>query len=607
MDKNTIWAIVLSTLVIIASYLLLPRFFPGLNMMGSGRQNVQNQTEQTESTEPQELDLSGIEENAAVFADADEAADETDADQPALIEEKYTIRTDKIEVVFTNKGGDIISYKLLDHKDMDTNDFVQISDNINSKNRTCAIAFGGSDAKIVDEIFNTETDGKSITFTKTMNVSGKKTTLRKVYTFMDGEYVFKLDVLVHTADSNGLDFGGTAYTIRTSPQIGPHYDPKKNRYERREFIAYNGQKYKKIMLSNGQFKEYDKDFIWSGIAGKYFVELMIPSAPEKIRTAYYSSNVEVNNYANAQAFNERSAFTGSDISDTYYMYFGPRNDKDLKRYNVAENNGWNLGGKKITQALQTSGWLNWLEKILKFVLELLNKLIHNWGVSIIIMTIILKVIMFPISKKQSLSSLKMQDLQPKLKALQDKYKNDQQKLQQETSKLYQQAGYNPASGCLPMLFQFLVLFAMYNLFNNYFEFRGAMFIPGWIPDLSTGDVVKTFNFNIPLIGNQLRLLPVIYVATQLLSGKITQYGQTTAPGQSQATMKFMMYGMPLMFFFMFYNAPAGLLLYWLTSNVLQIFQQLIINKMMKEKRAEKEGGFKTKEQKVIPPKAKGKK
>ena len=214
--------------------------------------------------------------------------------------------------------------------------------------------------------------------------------------------------------------------------------------------------------------------------------------------------------------------------------------------------------------------------------------------------------MFPISKKQSMSSLKMQDLQPKLKAIQDKYKNDQQKLQQETSKLYQQAGYNPASGCLPMVFQFLVLFAMYNLFNNYFEFRGAMFIPGWIPDLSTGDVVKTFNFNIPLIGNQLRLLPVIYVATQLLSGKITQYGQSAAPGQSQATMKFMMYGMPLMFFFMFYNAPAGLLLYWLTSNVLQIFQQLIINKMMREKRAEKEAGA-AKVQKNLPPKAKGKK
>ena len=607
MDKNTIWAIVLSTLVIIASYLILPKFFPGLNP-AMGRQAAQTQTEEnTELSEPQELDLSAMEENAAVFAEADDAENEASEDesQPALVEQQYTIKTDKVEVVFTNKGGDIISYKLLDHKDMDTDDFVQLSDNVSSKNRTLSLAFGKSDAKIVDEIFNTEVNDKSITFTKTMNVSGKKTTLRKVYTFMDGEYVFKLDVLVHTADSTGLDIGGTAYTIRTSPQIGPHYDPKQNRYERREFIAYNGQKYKKIMLSSGQFKEYDKDFIWNGIAGKYFVELMIPSAPEKIRTAYYSSNVEVNNYANAQAMMERNAFSGSDISDTYYMYFGPRNDKDLKRYNIAENNGWNLGGKKVSQALQTSGWLNWLEKILKFVLELLNKLIHNWGVSIIIMTIILKVIMFPISKKQSLSSLKMQELQPKMKAIQEKYKNDQQKLQQETSKLYQQAGYNPASGCLPMVFQFLVLFAMYNLFNNYFEFRGAMFIPGWIPDLSTGDIVKTFNFNIPLLGNQLRILPVIYVATQLLSGKITQYGQTNAPGQSQATMKFMMYGMPLMFFFLFYNAPSGLLLYWLTSNVLQIFQQLIINKMMKEKRAEKDAGA-AKVQKTLPPKGKRK-
>ena len=610
MDKNTIWAIVLSTLVIIASYLILPKFFPGLNP-AFGRQAAQVQTEQADDAEPQELDLSGMEDNAAVFADADLEEDEAEAsenEQLALIEQKYTIRTDKVEAIFTNKGGDIISYKLLDHKDMDTNDFVQLSDNINNKNRTCAIAFGGADAKIIDEIFNTEITDKTITFTKTMNVSGKKTTLRKVYTFMDGEYVFKLDVLIHTADTTGLDIGGTSYTIRTSPQIGPHYDPKQNRYERREFIAYNGQKYKKIMLSNGQFKDYGKDFIWSGIAGKYFVELVIPAEAEKISGVHYSSNVEVNNYANAQALIGRTAFTGSDIADTYYLYVGPRNDKDLKRYNIAENNGWNLGGKKVSQALQTSGWLNWLEKILKVVLEFLNKLVHNWGVSIIIMTILLKVIMFPLSKKQSLGSLKMQELQPKMKALQEKYKNDQQKLQQETSKLYQQAGYNPASGCLPMLFQFLVLFAMYNLFNNYFEFRGAMFIPHWIPDLSTGDVVKTFNFNIPLLGNQLRLLPVIYVATQLLSGKITQYGQTAAPGQSQTTMKFMMYGMPLMFFFMFYNAPSGLLLYWLTSNVLQIFQQLIINKMMKEKRAEKEnGGFTAKEQKTLPPKAKGKK
>ena len=155
-----------------------------------------------------------------------------------------------------------------------------------------------------------------------------------------------------------------------------------------------------------------------------------------------------------------------------------------------------------------------------------------------------------------------------------------------------------------MIFQFLIFISMYNLFNNYFEFRGALFIPKWIPDLSAGDSVYTLNFNIPLFGNQIRILPVIYLATQLLSGKITQLGQTAAPGQRQATLKCIQYGMPLLFFFMFYNAPSGLLLYWLTSNILQMVQQIFINKLMAEKKAEMAGGKTA--QKKLPPKAKRK-
>lgn len=599
MDKNTIWAIVLSTVVIIASYLLLPIIFPSM----APKMPVQNEEQIVE--EPTELTIDDTvisNESTLEVAEADEVEE---SNEPVLEEKKYVIKTNKAEVIFTNKGGDIISYKLLDHEDMDTKTGVQLADNISGWNRACAISLGKSNANIINDIFNVEQTDKSITFTKPVKINGKKVTLRKVYTFKDDENVFKLDVLIHTDDANGLNFDGTSYTIRTAPQIGPHYDPKKNRYENRQFVAYNGSKYKKVTLGGEQFKEYGKDFIWNGIAGKYFVELMIPSAPETVSTGYYSSKVEVGNYANAQAFIERRSFSGNDISDTYYMYYGPRSDKDLKKYNVSENNAWGLGGKKITECLQTSGWLNWLEKILKVVLELLNKVLHNWGVSIIVMTLILKIIMFPLSKKQSLGTLKMQELQPKLQVIQEKYKNDQQKLQQETQKIYQQAGYNPASGCLPMLFQFLILFAMYNLFNNYFEFRGAMFIPKWIPDLSSGDSVWSWNKNIPLItaftGNQLRILPIIYTATQLLSGKITQYGQTST-AQNQSTMKFMMYGMPIMFFFLFYSAPAGLLLYWLTSNILQIFQQIIINKMMADKKAETTG--KTTVQKKLPPKAK---
>ena len=575
MDKNTIWAISLSTLVIIGAFVIQPMLFPQNQQIVAENQTV-------EAAENASDEASSTPDSSMFDVNVLNAADEEQ------IEEKnFTVKTDKVEVIFTNRGGDILSYKLLDHNDVDTKDFVQLSDNISDYNRTLSLAMGSADSQILNETFNTEViDENTILFKRSFTYDGRKITLGKKYTFKPGEYLFRLDILLHCDDNLGLNRNGIAYTLRTSPQIGPHYDPKKNRYENRQFVTYNGTKYKRIILGNGQFKRYEKDTNWVGIAGKYFVELVIPNDTSTITDTWYSSKVETGNYANAQAFIERTAFNGSDMQDTYYMYFGPRNDKDLKRYNIAENNAWKFGGHKISDCVQSSGWLNWLEVILKFAMELLNKVIHNWGVTIIVLTIILKILLFPLSKNQSMGTLKMQAIQPKMQAIQEKYKNDQTRMQMEVQKLYKEAGYNPVSGCLPMLFQFLILFAMYNLFNNYFEFRGAMFIPNWIPDLSVGDSIKTLNFNIPALGNQIRILPVIYVISQLLFGKITQSFQPMGASQSQASMKMMMYGMPLFFFFIFYNAPAGLILYWTVSNIFSLFQQIIINKMMAEKRAE---------------------
>lgn len=573
----------MSTIVIFVSYFILPLIFPSLRPAVNVPADdvAEARTEQEilpEETQFDELEL-GI---------ADEIANEQIETVSKITEETFTVLTDKAEVILTNRGGDIISYKLLEHLDKDTGTGVQISDNVSEFNRTCALALGVAENSIVDELFEVEKiDDYTYFFKRNFNYNGKKFSLGKRYTFMPGEYVFKLDIFIHTDDKNGLDFDGASYTLRTSPQIGPHFNPKQNRYENRQYLAFNGSKTKKVILGSGQFKRYDKDFIWSGIAGKYFLELVIPSAADTISAGFYSSRLEVNDYANAQAMVERRAFTGSDIQDSYFMYFGPRNEKELKRYNVSEKNGWKISGYRLNQALQTYDWLKWLETILKFIMEMLYKVVHNWGVAIIIMTILLKIAMFPLSKKQSLGTLKMQELQPKMQAIQAKYKDEPQKMQMETQKLYQQAGYNPASGCLPMLFQFLILFAMYDLFNNYFEFRGAMFIPKWIPDLSSGDTVYTLGFNIPLLGNQIRILPVVYLASQLLFGKITQNGGMTAGnGQNGSSMKFMTYGMPIIFFFLFYNAPAGLILYWTISNFFQMGQQILINKMMAEKKAE---------------------
>ena len=613
MDKNTVWAIVLSTLVIVGSYFLLPKVFGTKTVDTTAQAQVEvtaeNAGENGQTNQAEVLaDTMFDEESQALIAQAEE----TDEEEAPVFEEKITINTGVAEVVFTTKGGDIISYKLLGHNDKETNDFVQLSDNISETNRTCALAIGGAENQIINEIFNYEKiDAYTILFKKNLAIKDAggnvhSYAIGKKYSFKPNEYMFKLDVMIHGKDAAGLNINGTSYTLRTSPQIGPRFNQKQNRYENRQFIAYNGKKAKKVMLSNNLVKKYDKDLIWGGIAGKYFMELVIPTDSFILASPTYSARVEKDDYANAQAFFERKGYSGTDISDSYYMYFGPRDEKHLKIYNSPDKNVWNFGGNadnKLTMALQSSGLFSWLEAILKWCLEMLHRVISNWGICIIVLTIILKILLFPISKKQSMSSIKMQELQPKLQAIQKKYANDTQKMQLETSKLYQEAGYNPAAGCLPMLFQFLIIIAMFNLFNNYFEFRGASFIPKWIPDLTEGDSVYTFKFNIPFLGNQLRLLPIIYVGTQILSSWINQKANP-AGGQNEKMMKFMMYGMPFMFFFIFYSAPAGLLLYWLTSNILQVFQQLIINKMMAKKREEAGIAQPERVQKTLPPKAK---
>ena len=571
MNKNTIIAIVLSTIVVLASLILQPMLFPNTANNVAESENVTEETSAVK-VEEEKKDLSLIVE------------DESDKN---VEEQFFEITTKNAQIVLTNRGGDMISYKLLNHIDVDTKDGIQMVDNVSKTNRACAVAFGDVNSPINNEIFNvTHKDENVYLFTKSISFkkedgSVSKVILGKRYTFDPESYVFKLDILIH-----GDDIENLVYTLRTSPQIGPHFDPKLNRYENRQFISFNGEKAKRQVISAKQFKSYNKDYLWNGIGGKYFVNLVVPLNPEKMDNSYYSTLInEENNYSNAQAICVRKPFS-EDVEDSYYMYYGPREEKALKIFNVAENNSWKLSGLKLNECLNSNGWLGWLETILKWFMEVINKFVHNWGVSIIIMTILIKLLMFPFTKKQSLGTLKMQEIQPKIQAIQAKYKDNQQKLQQEMAKIYKDNGYNPMSGCLPMLVQFLILFAMYNLFNNYFEFRGSSFIPHWIEDLSSGDSIYTLKFDIPFFGNQVRILPFIYLASQLLFGKITGNGGTAAPGTSQAQMQMMMYVMPVMFFVMFYNAPSGLLLYWTVSNIFQMGQQIIINKTMKQKKAE---------------------
>lgn len=598
MEKNTVWAIVLSTIVLVGFFVAQTILFPNRNInQNQAAQTSAEQTAQIQSDDENQslLDVASDYESKILA----EEISEDEEEHQNLKEEFFTITTDKVKVTFTNKGGDVVGYELIEkdekgnlkNLDRDTGKGVEMVDNVSDKNRAFSLSFGGYKNNIINDIFTAQKlDDYTIGFFKNYKIKNSdgtesKFTLVKKYSFQKDDYIFKLDVTVD-GDASSISSGETAYTLRTAPQIGPYFNSKQNRYENRQFLSFNGQKVKKIILGQGQSKEYSREWTWAALAGKYFEMIIYPLDSSKMNTNInYSSVVEVDNYANAQIKVERKSLDTKETTDSYYIYVGPRNEKELKKYNLAENNVWKISSSHLDDSMNTSGFLSWLEVILKFGLENINKLVKNWGVSIIILTLILRFLLFPLTKKSLEGTQKMQKYQPRMQEIQAKYKNDPQKLQQETAKIYKEIGYNPMSGCLPLLFQCFILFAMYNLFNNYFEFRGATFIPGWIDDLSVGDHIgKSFSRGLPILGwDTIRILPVIYMVSQLFFGKITGNGGT-ASSQSAGQMKFMMYGMPILFFFLFYNAPSGLLLYWTVSNIFQLGQQLFINRMMKNKK-----------------------
>jgi YidC/Oxa1 family membrane protein insertase len=353
------------------------------------------------------------------------------------------------------------------------------------------------------------------------------------------------------------------------------------RYEYRNYLTYTNGKLKTEKVSDREILNIrDCRASWSAIAGKYFSLIAVPLLPQYDLS--FSALPEPGIPQASRLLISRPPLNASRVEDVYRFYLGPKNQEVLTRYNSGEN-GFGLQDMNLVEAANTRGFLAPLEWLLKVLLQMFYRVVHNYGVAIILLTILVKVLMFPLTKKQSESTLRMQVLAPKIKEIQEKYKGNPQKMNAEMGAFYKKEGYNPMSGCLPMLIQIPIFFAMYNLFNNHFDLRGAMFIPGWIPDLSLPETIYHFSsFTVPILGWQdIRLLPFIYVGSQLLYGRVTQ----TPDQQGNSQMKMMLYVMPVVFFFILYDVPSGLLIYWIMSNLLQLVQQLMINKYLARRKA----------------------
>jgi len=589
MEKNTLLAIVLSIVVLVGFYAVQGIFFPRKQQQAAPPIAATSDATPvapaptSPAVTPSPADAASPKDVIPVGAQPasqEQASTVTDAakDNGPAYEERVTIQTDILTVVLSNIGGDAVSWQLRGHKEnKDSDDPVNMILSGSKEGHAFTIAFGDLNAQPLTSFFYINRVSEyTVEFYRDFiipNSDSAKFRLIKRYEFKPGEYMFKLTVTLDGGYSvPGFNFGGSAYTLSFGPQIGPHFEKLDNRYDYRQYMTYNDGKRKMEKANDSNIISSNPK--WAAISGKYFTVIAVPLLQYQLN---FSDRPEPGIAAASRLNIIRPVINSPRNEDTYYFYLGPKNQESLKAYNTKDTNGFELKDMQLVEAANTKGILSPLEKLLKWLLIIFYKLIPNYGVAIILLTLLVKILFFPLTKKSSMATLRMQALAPKIKELQTKYKDNPQKMNAEMAEFYKKEGYNPLSGCLPMLLQIPIFFAMYNLFNNHFDLRGAEFIPHWIPDLSMPESIFDFppDFKMPILGwTALRLLPFIYVGSQLLYGKVTQ-----TPDQKNSTqMKMMLYVMPIVFFFILYNVPSGLLIYWIFSNLLTLVQQLVINK-----------------------------
>ncbi len=235
------------------------------------------------------------------------------------------------------------------------------------------------------------------------------------------------------------------------------------------------------------------------------------------------------------------------------------------------------------------GWLSFISepfaKFLFYLIQFFHKITHSWGFSIILLTLALRIMLYPLNAWSIKSTVKMKLVQPKVKALQQKYKKDPKRLQLETMQLYRENGVNPFTGCIPLLIQMPFLIGMFDLLKSTFDLRGAVFIPGWINNLTAPDVLFSWNYPIFFFGTEFHLLPfllggVMFVQQRFAMGQSKEMGKPTDQQKQQQKMGMIM---TVVFTIMFYSFPSGLNIYWLSSMSLAILQQWYTSKKFQVK------------------------
>lgn len=373
-----------------------------------------------------------------------------------------------------------------------------------------------------------------------------------------------------------------------------------NRYTELTY-GYEGEKVNELSIA-GEDEEQVEDVQWIGYKQHFFNSILIPA--NEIEKVDLSSESLVESEDQAQLYTKNyHAFiplkSNGELAHSFQWYFGPSEYKTLAQYDLGIEKSINFGW----------GIFGWINKSVFFPLFGFLSSFLPFGIAIIIMTIIVRLAMSPVTYKSYVSQIKMKVLKPEVDEITKKYKDDAVKRQQETMALYNKAGANPMSGCLPALLQLPVFYALFSFFPVAFALRQKSFL--WADDLSSYDSIYELPFSIPFYGDHISLFPILASVAIFFYTMMTMGQQQASQQPGMPNMKFIMYLMPLMMLFFFNNYASGLSLYYFVSNLLTIVLMLVIKNFViseekifaqieeNKKKPKKAGGFTARLQKAM--------
>ena len=479
------------------------------------------------------------------------------------------LSNDKLKIELDTRGAQPYSVRINEYRTYDSTDLYLIKP---AQSQYGVSVFAGENINTKDFVFQVAEHTDSTLVMRLPFAQGGY--IQQKYALSEGSY------MVH----NELSFVGMENIIPRNvsmldidwsviiPRLEKGYKNEKQ-YSKIDYYFDGDKKPEETGRGRDDNERIDTKFKWFAFQQQFFSAIMTSGtefASADLDVKYYAEDDPSRNLMACSAKLRSDFQPGSDVVLPYDFYFGPNDFRTLKEYDM-----------KYEKIIPLGGWLvGWISRFVIIpIFDFLGKFIHNYGLIILLLTLIIKLVIMPLTIKSYKSSAKMQAVKPELDKINAKYPNekDAMKKQQATMELYQRAGISPMGGCLPMLLQFPILFAMFRFFPASIELRQQKFL--WADDLSAYDSIWDFGVNVPLLGDHLSLFALLMAATMFVYSKMTSGQMSDDP--NMAGMKFMsLYMMPIMMFFICNNLSAALSYYYLLSNLITMLVTWYIRKFV---------------------------